>query len=378
MLNYLETNYIFNLIYHQKGDVVLKLDDKNSEKWALNFWNFSITNHNLNSNQLIYYNNPIYKKYAFSYKIDKVIIDDYNHYPKIYLNAKYNYKEYIFDSRTKTFYYNDFLPTDLIINVNINGKYQETFVIDKISKFKESETIILEPEIDCYENDISINIECNSSYGYFYNKSIYLPTKIKTDYDLKFTSNYLLNLFIPIYYQENEIYYDKFYFLKLFRNKFYYPKNIKALILLLYDDPDNWEISFADKELSGNIYLPGIADNSHQFEINFYSYKNIFLFYVDDIYYYDYKNKESINGINQDFNSVNGISLPWDYSNNEGYINFNLSLLLFQDAKINLNFYLPIEIKNSLRGEQNSKLKLIEVFDYSDFNDPNIIWEKYA
>lgn len=358
--------------------MILKLDDKISDNWAFNFWNFSLIDHHFNSNQLIYYNNPIYKKYAFNYKIEKVIINDSNHYPQIYLNASYNYKEYIFDQRTKTFYYNDFLPTDLILKVNINDKYEETFSIDQINKFKENETIILKPQIDCYENDISINIECNSSYGYSYTKSIYLQTKVNKNYNLKFTSNYLLNLFIPIYYDQNEIYYDKFYFIKLFRNNFYYPKNIKPLILLFYDDPNNWELSVADQELSGDIYLKGINNDSQQFKINFYSYKNIFLFYIDDIYYYDYKNKESINGSNQDFKLVNGISLPWDYEDNEGYIDFNLSLLSFLDMDLNLNFYLPLTIENSLRGGQNSKLKLIEDFDYFDFDDPDIIWEKYA
>lgn len=377
MINFLSLNYQFNFAYYKNENFVLALSDKDSKNWGFNFWKLELDDDKINPDQLVFYQNPIYKNYAFNYKIDKFLIDNYNHYPKIYLDITYLYKEYIFDFNSKKFYYNDSLPTNLKISVNINNKYQEIFNFDQISQFKEKQTIILEPEIDCYQNDISINLECSSEYGYFYQKNIYLNTKIEQDYNLNFGNNLFFDLLIPIGYQDNQIIYDQFYFLKLFRTNFYYPKNIKFLLLFYYNDPNNWLIYPENDKLEGYINLNGIDDDSQSFVINFYTYHNFFLFYIDDFYYYDYKNKESINGINSNFDYKKAIVLPWDYSNNRGYIQFNISFVSYLNYQINFDLYFPIQIKNSARGENNSKFQLIEIFDYSDFNNQNIIWDQY-
>ncbi|NQX83426.1 MAG: hypothetical protein HRS50_01770 [Mycoplasmataceae bacterium] len=190
-------------------------------------------------------------------------------------------------------------------------------------------------------------------------QDIFLNLKTDTEIDANFLEGEKITIYSPIKYdgESNEYSFEEINLEKKFDDKFNYPTTINNLVDFYYDDnttefiPANIIIDYSIIEMVGYYDEELVIDVFHK--------ENKYQFLNNTPMYYD----EEINQVKKGnsggkYLDEKGIVLPWDISNNEGVIKFNIKFKTYYNYKINLT----LKIGNilSLRGEEG-RFEFIEV-----------------
>ncbi|BDV02583.1 MAG: hypothetical protein HPAVJP_4720 [Candidatus Hepatoplasma vulgare] len=314
-----------------------------------------------------FYLNPIYLFNPFNIEVKNLNIK--NNETELTLLYEYNYKENIVYDKG-IYYYNDYLPTDLTTEIYYKNNliYEKYFYSKNFENYLDEEEVLIALPINILEEDLVLKIKNYTSLGAYEEEFLSFEDLNQSVININFKNSLVQNIFLPTSYNNSKVEGEEITFLKPFKNNLDYPKNIKVLLIMKYDQNKNKNNLILNDISEGQIYLNGLSNEYLSFKVNCLKKDDYFIFYVDDLFNYDLEENITSKGSKKYSYEKNSIILPWDYENNNGYITFSFKTTSFIQREFNI--YLPININNSLRNGNNSKYSFKESNQY-DFNKEN-------